>query len=153
MLERTLTYNLAAIVEDGIGKANHLFVREFGWSVRELRVLRLVRASPGITFTNLAAATKFERSLTSRTLSRLIKAGLIERVTSMTDARVHRLTATAAGDAVCARADPMTATLEGLVMQPLTARERAEFLAMVDKVRDWVQAGYGAAVDRAFPGS
>jgi DNA-binding MarR family transcriptional regulator len=79
MLDRSLTYHLSAITEDGIGNANHIFEARFGWSVRELRVLRIVRSTPGITFTTLAALTKFDRSLASRLLSSLIKAGLIGR--------------------------------------------------------------------------
>jgi DNA-binding MarR family transcriptional regulator len=151
MLARSLTYNLSTIVEDGIGKANHLFETRFGWSVRELRVLRLVRASPGITFTDLAAATKFERSLTSRILSRLIKAGLLERTNSGKDARVFTLCATSAGDAICAKADPMTQELERLVLQPLTDAERLAFIGMIEKVRTWVQSGYADSVSKAFP--
>jgi DNA-binding MarR family transcriptional regulator len=151
MLARSLTYNLSTIVEDGIGKANHLFEARFGWSVRELRVLRLVRAKPGITFTDLAAATKFERSLTSRILTRLIKAGLIDRTNSDRDARVFTLSATAAGDAVCAQADPMTVELEALVLQPLSDHERLAFVAMIEKVLIWVQSDYAAEVARRFP--
>jgi DNA-binding MarR family transcriptional regulator len=152
MLERSLTYNLSSIVEDGIGQANHLFERRFGWSVRELRVLRLVRSTPGITFTDLAAATKFERSLVSRMLSRLIKAGLIERTNSDRDARIFTLRASASGDAVCAEADPMTLGLERLILQPLSESERTAFISMIERVRAWVQSDYAAEVDRMFPG-
>ncbi len=47
MLERSLTYLLSSIAEDGIGNANHIFEVRFGWSVRELRVLRLIRGHTG----------------------------------------------------------------------------------------------------------
>ncbi len=150
MLERSLTYNLSSIVEGGIGKANHLFVAQVGWSVRELRVLRLVRSSSGITFTALAQATRFERSLTSRILSKLIKAGLVLRTNSKEDARVFTLRVSAAGNAICAKADPLTAELEALMLSPLDAREQAELLAMIEKVRAWVEAGYAAEVDARF---
>jgi DNA-binding MarR family transcriptional regulator len=150
MLSRSLTYNLATIVEDGIGKANHLFETRIGWSVRELRVLRLVRATPGMTFTALAEATKFERSLTSRILSKLIRAGLLERTNSPVDARIFTLRVTAAGDLVCAKADPLTQELEALMLSPLDPAEQAAFLVMIERLRDWVQAGYAAEVDRRF---
>jgi DNA-binding MarR family transcriptional regulator len=110
-----------------------------------------VRATPGITFTDLAAATKFERSLTSRILSRLIKAGLMERTNSETDARVFTLLVSRAGDAICAQADPMTLELERLVMHPLSESERAAFIGMVDRIRAWVQSDYAAEVLRLFP--
>jgi DNA-binding MarR family transcriptional regulator len=151
MLERSLTYHLSAITEDGIGKANHIFEARFGWSVRELRVLRIVRSTPGVTFTTLAALTKFDRSLTSRLLSSLIKARLIERTNSAEDARIFTLKATVEGEALCARADPLTAELEALMMQPLAKDEREVFLAMIGRVRTWVQAGYVEAVAKRYP--
>lgn len=151
MLSRSLTYNLSSIVEDGIGKADHLFTARFGWSVRELRVLRLVRASPGITFTALAAATKFERTLTSRILSRLIRAGLLARTNSREDARVFTLRATARGEALCAKADPLTQELEALMLEPLSPQEREALLTMIETLQGWVQTGYAAEVGRRFP--
>jgi DNA-binding MarR family transcriptional regulator len=151
MLDRSLTYHLSAITEDGIGNADHIFETRFGWSVRELRVLRIVRSTPGVTFTALAALTKFDRSLTSRILSSLIKAGLIARTNSTEDARIFTLKATSKGEALCARADPLTAELEALMMQPLTLSERAAFLAMIDRVRTWVQEGYIEEVARRYP--
>ena len=65
MLQQSLTYLLTSIAEEGIGNADRLFQHRFGWKVRELRVLRLVRDRPGITFTELARLTRFERSATS----------------------------------------------------------------------------------------
>ncbi len=151
MLDRSLTYNLSAITEDGIGSANHIFETRFGWSVRELRVLRIVRSTPGVTFTALAALTKFDRSLTSRILSSLIKAGLIERTNSAEDARIFTLKSTSDGEALCGRADPLTADLEALMLQPLAENERDAFLAMIDRVRTWVQEGYVQEVARRYP--
>ncbi len=151
MLDRSLTYHLSTITEDGIGSANHIFETRFGWSVRELRVLRIVRSTPGVTFTVLAALTKFDRSLTSRILSSLIKAGLIERTNSPEDARIFTLKATSEGEALCAQADPLTADLELLMLQPLAKDEREAFLAMIGRVRTWVQQGYIQEVARRYP--
>lgn len=151
MLERSLTYLMSSIAQDGIGAANALFERRFGWSVRELRVLRLVRAHPGITFTALAQATKFERTLTSRTVTQLIRAGLVTRANSARDGRIFTLSITPAGEAVCAEADPMTVALEELMLAPLAAPERAALQAMLERVRDWVKAGYPEQVARHYP--
>jgi DNA-binding MarR family transcriptional regulator len=151
MLAKSLTYNLSSIVADGIGKSHHLFISEIGWSVRELRVLRLVRETSGMTFTALAAATKFEKTLTSRILSKLIKAGLILRSNSEKDARVFTLKVTAEGNNLCAKADPLTIELEALILTPLDAHERDAFLGMIERVRGWVQTGYAAEVGVRFP--
>lgn len=151
MLHRSLTYHLTSISEDGIGHAERIFEARFGWNVREIRVLRLIRSNPGITFTELARQTKFERSLTSRTLSRLMKAGLVSRANSPQDARVFTLTATVAGIALCEQADPLSIELEALMLEPLTPEQRENFLQMVSQVRTWVQGGYIAKVAERFP--
>jgi DNA-binding MarR family transcriptional regulator len=151
MLDRSLTYHLSSITEDGIGSANHIFETRFGWSVRELRVLRIVRATPRMTFTALAAMTKFERSLTSRILSKLIKAGLVRRTNSPDDARIFALKVTAKGEALCNQADPLTAELEQLMLTPLGADERKAFLAMVSRVMAWVQEGYIREISSRYP--
>jgi DNA-binding MarR family transcriptional regulator len=151
MLHRSLTYHLASISEDGIGHAERIFEARFGWNVREIRVLRLIRSNPDITFTELARRTKFERSLASRTLSKLLKAGLVNRANSATDARVFTLTATDAGIALCEKADPLSIELEALMLEPLTPEQRENFLKMVDQVRGWVQGGYIAKVAERFP--
>jgi DNA-binding MarR family transcriptional regulator len=151
MLDRSLTYHLSSITEDGIGSANCIFETRFGWSVRELRVLRLVRSTPGVTFTTLSALTKFDRSLTSRILSSLIKAGLIERTNSPADARVFTLKTTPKGNALCDQADPLTLELETLMLKPLGDEEREVFLAMIDRVKRWVQQGYIAEIGERYP--
>jgi DNA-binding MarR family transcriptional regulator len=151
MLHRSLTYHLATISEDGIGHAGRIFETRFGWSVREIRVLRLIRSNPGITFTELARQTKFERSLTSRILAKLMKAGLVLRTNSPKDARVFTLTATEAGIALCDKADPLSIELEAMMLEPLTDEQRAAFLEMIETVRKWVQTGYREKVALRFP--
>ncbi|MCA3600081.1 MAG: MarR family transcriptional regulator [Methylobacterium sp.] len=151
MLHRSLTYHLATISEDGIGHAGRIFETRFGWSVREIRVLRLIRSNPGITFTQLARQTKFERSLTSRILAKLMKAGLVARTNSPKDARVFTLTATEAGNALCDKADPLSIELEAMMLEPLTDEQREAFLEMIETVRRWVQTGYREKVAARFP--
>ncbi|PTM51493.1 MarR family winged helix-turn-helix transcriptional regulator [Phreatobacter oligotrophus] len=151
MLERSLTYLLSSIVEDGIGSANRIFEIRIGLSVRELRVLRLVRANPGITFTVLAERTKFERTLTSRTVSKLIKAGFIERSAIPSDARAFGLTITPDGVALCERADPLTAEFETLMLAPLSMAEREAFLSAVERLKVWIEGGYAGEVANRYP--
>lgn len=151
MLDRSLTYFLTQIAEDGIGAANAVFQARFGWTVRELRVLRLVRENPEMTFTRLAERTKFERTLTSRIVTRLIRAGLIARTNNTNDARVFTLTVTAKGAALCARADPLTEDFEALMLQPLSAAQRKLFLRMLEQMKAWVQGGYVQEVATRHP--
>ncbi len=151
MLKQSLTYLLASIAEEGIGNADRLFEERFGWKVRELRVLRLVRDRPGITFTELAHLTRIERSATSRVLTRMIRAGLIRRANVEHDARQYTLTATAKGERLCAQADPLSLELEELMLTPLTGRQRQDLVAMMERVLAWVSNGYRDRVLERFP--
>ncbi|MDE2364606.1 MAG: MarR family transcriptional regulator [Hyphomicrobiales bacterium] len=151
MLKRSITYQLASIAEDGIGKATRIFESRFGWTVYEIRVLRLIRAAPGITFTELAQTTRFERTATSRMLSRLTKAGLVKRSNLAQDARRFGLTLTRRGEDLCDKADPLSLELETMMLEPLTAEQRKAFRAMVATVLEWVREGYGEKVISRFP--
>ena len=151
MLNRSLTYHLASIAEDGIGNATRIFEKRFGWNVYEIRVLRLVRDTPGITFTRLAQLTKFERSATSRILSRLIKAGLVTRTNSEKDARQFSLTVTQAGLELCEKADPLSLELEAIMLEPLSETQRDAFREMLSMLLPWVREGYVEKVRERFP--
>ena len=151
MLDRSLTYHLASIAEDGIGNATRIFESRFGLNVYEIRVLRLIQDTPGITFTQLAAMTKFERSATSRMLSRLIKAGLVARENSPRDARQFTLTMTDKGANLCAGADPLSLELEGMMLEPLSDAQREAFRSMLATVLAWVREGYAEKVADRFP--
>ncbi len=150
MLENSLTYALASISDEGIGAADQLIQQRFGWNVRELRVLRLVRGSPGIGFTELARLTRFERSATSRILNRMLQAGLISRTGVSQDARRFTLAVTLEGERLCRKADPLTQELEALMLKPLDAKRRAEFLAALKTVMAWVTGGYAERLHERF---
>lgn len=151
MLKQSLTYQLATIAEEGIGNAGRIFESRFGWTVYEIRVLRLIRDNPSITFTQLAQLTKFERTATSRMLSRLIKAELVQRTNSPRDARQFTLTVTEAGRQLCEQADPISLSLEALMLEPLSDSEREAFRAVLDRVLTWVRGGYAEKVAERFP--
>ena len=149
---QSLTYTFATIAEDAIKTGTRLFEQRLGLDVYHVRILRLVDDQPGITFTQLASQTKLERSATSRTLQRLIKAGLVERVNNISDARQFHLTATAQGRALRDKSDPLTQEMESLMLQSLDEGEREAFLACLNKIAAWVGEGYKEAVSHRFPG-
>lgn len=151
MLKQSLTYQLASIAENGIGNATQIFERRFGLNVYEIRVMRLIRDNPGITFTKLARLTQFERTATSRMLSRLIKSGLVSRTNSTSDARQFTLTTTSAGLAVCRKADPLSLELEELMLEPLSDKQKEVFRRMLETVLEWVNTGYPERVRQRFP--
>lgn len=150
MLRESVTYQLASISEDAVGNAARLFKDRFGLNVHELRVLRLIDDQPGVTFTSLARQTKFERSATSRILSRLIKQGLVRREIDEADARHFLLHVTPAGKTLRAAADPFSLEMEDILLSALTEDERAEFRRILDKLSAWLPSGYAAEMKRRY---
>ena len=151
MLSQSFTYQLASIAENAVTPAARLFEHRFGLDVHELRVLRLIDDQPGVTFTVLAQQTRFERSATSRILSRLVKAGLVERAIDDHDARQFRLSATEAGKALRKRADPLSLEIEALILSALSGPEQAQFRKILDKLSLWLNVEFPPELERRYP--
>jgi DNA-binding MarR family transcriptional regulator len=151
MPRQSLTYTFATIADDAIKTGTRLFEERFGLDVYHVRILRLIDDQPGITFTQLANETRLERSATSRSVQRLIKAGLVERTNDAEDARQFHLVVTTKGRALRRKSDPLTYEMENLMLQSLSSREREAFLNALDKVARWVSNGYRNAVGARFP--
>lgn len=151
MLRQSFTYQLASIAEDAVGPAARLFENRFGLDVHELRVLRLIDDQPGVTFTSLSRQTTFERSATSRILSRLIKGGLVRREIDEKDARHFQLFATPAGKALRDRADPLSLELEALILSRLSEQERQDFRRILDKLSLWLNAEFVDELVARYP--
>lgn len=151
MLSQSFTYQLASIAESAVVPAARLFEQRFGLDVHELRVLRLIDDQPGVTFTALAQQTRFERSATSRILSRLVKAGLVKRAIDDHDARQFRLRATDAGRALRKRADPLSLEIETLILSALTDAEQTQFRRILEKLNLWLNVEFQPELERRYP--
>ncbi len=151
MLRQSFTYQLASIADDAVGAAARLFESRFGFDVHELRVLRLIDDQPGVNFTTLARQTRFERSATSRILSRLIKGGFVRREIDEDDARQFRLFVTEAGKVLRERADPLSLEMEALILSTLAPSERDEFRRILDKLSTWLSSEFGTELARRYP--
>lgn len=153
MLRQSFTYQLASMAEDTVGPAARLFEQRFGLDVHELRVLRLIGDQPGVTFTTLAKQTRFERSATSRILSRLVKANLVQREIDNNDARQFRLHITAKGKALRERADPLSLEIEKLVLSSLSQQEQTELRRMLDRLSIYLHTDFVSELERLYPES
>ena len=151
MAQTSITYQLAAIAEDAIGAADRLFITRFGLHVHEIRVLRLIADQPSVTFTVLARQTKFERSATSRILSKLIKNGYVRRVNDKEDARQFQLFVTAKGLRLREKADPLTEDIEDLMLSALSADDRRRFMDSIGKLSAWIHSDFTSLLAERHP--
>jgi DNA-binding MarR family transcriptional regulator len=145
---KRLTYLLEIIADEAIAGNDAIFLRELGYSIREIRVLRLVDDSPGITFVDIWEKSGLERSLTSRILQKLIGDGLLSRTSSGTDARKYHLSTTPKGQAVRQRGRVMSDALEALLLAPFPDADRARLFDQIEKLGTWVRSDeYSRALD------
>jgi len=137
---KRLTYLLEIIANEAIAGNDAIFLRELGYSIREVRVLRLVDDNPGITFVEVWDKSGLERSLTSRILQKLIGDGLLVRTSSGTDARKYHLSASAAGKALRQRGRAVSDALEGLLLAPFSPQDRSQLFEQIERLGHWVRS-------------
>lgn len=133
-----LTYKLNIVAQEAILANDGIFLRETGCRIRDLRVLRLIDDQPGTTFAEIAKATGFERSLTSRIIQVLLSSGLIERQNSAEDARVFKLSTTEKGKATRQIARALSDRLEVVLTDPLSVQELRALNEILARLGAWV---------------
>ncbi len=99
LLEHHLFYWLTEI----IGRRNRLLapaLKPFGLRVPEWRVLMSLKSRHRASFKELAELASFDQTTLSRTIDRMVKTGLVTRLSDVDDMRVTRLALTAKGEAL-----------------------------------------------------
>ena len=98
-LEHHIFYWLTQI----IGRRNRLLapaLKPFGLRVPEWRVLASLFGRHKASFKELAGLASFDQTTLSRTIDRMVKDGLVTRLSDVDDMRVTRLALTAKGEAL-----------------------------------------------------
>lgn len=137
---KRLTYLLEIIADEAIAGNDAIFLRDLGCSIREIRVLRIVDDTPGITFVEICEKSGLERSLTSRILQKLIGDGLLLRTSSDTDARKYHLSTTPKGQALRQRGRAMSDALEAMLLTPFSPADRARLFDQIERLGAWVRS-------------
>ena len=118
--------------------AQQAVFRDFAASVGELSpgragMLLLIEANPGVTQGRLALAARLDRSTMVGVVDSLEERGLIERRRGV-DRRTNGLWLTGAGRALAGRLRVRIARHERRVASRLSARERVQLLALLEKL-------------------
>lgn len=150
---KRLTYLLEIIANEAIAGNDAIFLRELGYSIREVRVLRIVDDNPGVTFVEVWEKSGLERSLTSRILQKLIGDGLLVRTSSDTDARRYHLSTSKAGKALRERGKALSDALEGLLLGAFLPEDRQRLFKQIERLGQWVRSDdYKRALEE-YPGA
>jgi DNA-binding MarR family transcriptional regulator len=100
----------------------------------DFSVLSLLHANPNITQKRLSAAIKVSPPNLAILLDRLEERGLLLRQRNPLDKRSQTLALTPAGARLCARAEKTASELERDATTMLTAVERAQLIALLQKI-------------------
>jgi DNA-binding MarR family transcriptional regulator len=104
---------------------------EIGLTPVQYAALQTVANQPGIDQRTLARAIALDASTTGGVVDRLAQRELIERRTSAEDRRARVLEITPAGRKLLADAVPAMLRAQEQILAPLTERQRAEFMRML----------------------
>jgi MarR family transcriptional regulator, temperature-dependent positive regulator of motility len=99
----------------------------------QFAALDAVAQQPGIDQASLAETISFDRATIGGVIDRLEAKGLVARVVSEQDRRARCLHLTPAGKRLLASSRPVVEGLQAEILAPLSARERAAFIALALK--------------------
>lgn len=149
---RRLTFILDIIAKEAISANDDIFRDKLGYTIRELRVLRIVDDNPDVTFVDICSLTGLERSLVSRILQTLIRDGLLSRASSSDDARKYHLSTTASGKQVRAEGRRISDELEEVLLGPFTGAERDQMFDLLERLGLWVRSEEYHATLKSYQG-
>ena len=109
-------------------------VGETGITPVQYAALNCIASAPGLDQRTLAQRIALDTSTTAGVIDRLESRGAVERRFSPKDRRVRVLHATESGLALLSKLQPLVARVQDRLMSPLSAKEQADFLAMLDKL-------------------
>ncbi|HEX6979276.1 MAG TPA: MarR family transcriptional regulator [Alphaproteobacteria bacterium] len=137
------TYRLdgapAYLLRRCLQRVSDLFAEEIGSkgiTLRQFMVLLAIHQRPGLSQTDLVAATGIDRSTIGEMVERLSRRGLIERRRSGRDQRSNDLLLLPAGRRALAAAMPAAARAQARLLGPLPAKLRTAFLLGLRHIAD-----------------
>ncbi|MFZ4121274.1 MAG: MarR family winged helix-turn-helix transcriptional regulator [Caulobacterales bacterium] len=125
-LDRFLPYRLSVVANRVSRAIAQIYEREFDLSIPEWRVMAVLAQRPGITATQLVAATAMDKVAISRAVKRLGAMSRVFALTDESDARRQRLRLTTKGEALYRRIAPQALTYESQLLEilgPAAARD------------------------------
>lgn len=117
-------------------RGSRVYEIEFGISLRDLRLLRLVGNSPGISMGELVKLSAIEKTLASKLVGALVRRGFIKRQVGVDDARQIHLSLTETGVDFALKAEPLGKKLEARFLHCLSENEIRMLTQILQKLID-----------------
>jgi DNA-binding MarR family transcriptional regulator len=115
-------------------------------STSEWRVLAAVSDTPDVSPSRVADVTKMDKVRVSRAVDSLVRSGLLKMTTDTKDGRIRRLTMTAKGKGVHAKAAELAKTHESMLLSGFTSEEVRKLGSLLARLSNYAtQAGADGA--------
>ena len=124
----------------GLNQTFRRRIAESGVTPDQFTILRWLTENPdGMTQRSLADAMASDPNTITAILTRMLKAGLIERRTDPDDARCNRIRLKTKGRALHMQLQPLASTLQDDLLNDIPAEERDRFLAHLSKIAETIE--------------
>lgn len=133
-LERFLPYRLSVLTNIVSSAIAVEYQQRFGLGIPEWRVLAVLARNAGLSAAEVAAYTRMDAVAVSRAVTRLARAGRIQRSVAPDDRRRSVLRLSAAGRAVYRRIAPLALRYERELLECLADGETAALDAIITKL-------------------
>jgi DNA-binding MarR family transcriptional regulator len=117
-------------------RGSRVYEIEIGLSIRDIRLLRAIGTTPGITMGQLVQVCAIEKTLVSKLISALVQRELVTRQIGNEDARQIHLFLTDGGVDIVQRAEPIGKEMEARFLDCLTVSEVDTLRRILHKLID-----------------
>ena len=139
-LENFLPYRLSVLAQLVSESLHDLYAGRFGLAVTEWRVMAALGRFAPLTASEVGQRIVMDKVAVSRAVARLLKRGLVERLSDRADRRRSPLKLSARGRAVHGRIVPLALQYEARLYAALSVEERRQFDALSDRLFIHAQA-------------
>lgn len=136
-----LTWRLHRVAKLTDKVSTDAYTQEFGLPVGEARCLAAIGSFAPLSVNDLAAGANLDKGQASRAAQALVERGLVRKAASEADARGVVLTLTRAGDKLWQGVMALIARRNDEIFSCLSAAERRQFSALLDRVLEHTQSG------------
>jgi DNA-binding MarR family transcriptional regulator len=136
ILENFLPYRLARLSSTVSTTVARAYDKEFGLSIPEWRVIAILGRHPGLSAVEVAEHTFLDKVAVSRAVSKLIKAGRIDREFADADRRRSILTLTDKGQEVHDGVAELALAFERDLLEGLDDKDVEQLNSLMDRLLD-----------------
>ena len=139
-LERFMPYRLSILSNKVSGIIADTYSDKFAISVTEWRIMAVLGEYPGISADEISSKTQIEKSILSRSVSKLLKRNLIVRDMSDQDRRRSMIYLSDTGKSVYDEIVPLSRRYEQALMACFNAEEKQLFSNLIDRLYDHAES-------------